>query len=106
MVPINLPPLRQRHEDIPLLANHFLSHYWERHRGHSEASPRLSEATIDFLQTRHWRGNVRELQNVIEQLAVLAEPAHLVQPDDVPIYDDSATGRRRSPCGRASLRQS
>src|SRR5688572_5886203 len=90
VVPIHLPPLRRRQEDIQILANHFLSHYWERHRGHSEAPPRLSESTIDFLKTRHWRGNVRELQNVIEQLTVLCESASLIQPDDVPMYDDSA----------------
>ncbi len=88
VVPINLPPLRKRPEDVPLLANHFLTHYWERHRGSGEQQPRLSDSAIEFLRSKPWRGNVRELQNVIEQLAVLTEPAHLVQPDDVPIYDD------------------
>lgn len=88
VVPINLPPLRKRVEDVSLLANHFLTHYWERHRGSSEAQPKLTEAAIEFLRTRPWRGNVRELQNVIEQLSVLAEPGHQVMPEDVPIYDD------------------
>lgn len=88
VVPIHLPPLRKRLEDIPLLANHFLTHYWERHRGTSEPQPRLSEQAIEFLRSRPWRGNVRELQNVIEQLSVLTEPGHLVLPEDVPIYDD------------------
>jgi DNA-binding NtrC family response regulator len=88
VVPIHLPPLRKRVEDIPLLANHFLTHYWERHRGTGEAAPRLSEDAIEFLRTRPWRGNVRELQNVIEQMAVLTEPGHLVQPEDVPVYED------------------
>jgi DNA-binding NtrC family response regulator len=97
VVPIHLPPLRRRQEDIPILANHFLSHYWERHRGHSEPPPRLSESTIDFLKTRHWRGNVRELQNVIEQLTVLTESASLIQPDDVPMYDDSTSGAAPEP---------
>ena len=97
MVPIHLPPLRRRQEDIQILANHFLSHYWERHRGHSEAPPRLSESTIDFLKTRHWRGNVRELQNVIEQLTVLTESGSLIQPDDVPMYDDSGPGAAPEP---------
>jgi DNA-binding NtrC family response regulator len=88
VVPIHLPPLRKRPEDIPLLANHFLTVYWDRHRGAHEPQPRLSEAAIEFLRTRQWRGNVRELQNVIEQLAVLAEPGQIVQPADVPVYDD------------------
>jgi DNA-binding NtrC family response regulator len=90
VVPINLPPLRKRQEDIPLLANHFLTHYWERHRGPNEPPPRLADSAIEFLRSRQWRGNVRELQNVIEQLSVLAEPGHVVQPDDVPIYEDAA----------------
>jgi DNA-binding NtrC family response regulator len=91
VVPIKLPPLRKRLEDIPLLANHFLTHFWERHRQAGEPPPRLTEAAIDFLRSRPWRGNVRELQNVIEQLAVLIEPGHLVEPDDIPTYDEAAT---------------
>ncbi len=91
VVPIHLPPLRKRPEDIALLANHFLTHYWERHRGTGETQPRLSESSIEFLRSRPWRGNVRELQNVIEQLAVLTEPGHVVLPEDVPIYDDAGT---------------
>ncbi|MEP7344143.1 MAG: sigma-54 dependent transcriptional regulator [Gemmatimonadaceae bacterium] len=91
VVPIHLPPLRKRQEDIPLLANHFLSHFWDRHRGANEAPPKISDAAIEFLRGRPWRGNVRELQNVIEQLTVLAEPGHLVLPEDVPIYDDNLT---------------
>jgi len=91
VVPIKLPPLRKRLEDIPLLANHFLTHFWERHRQPGEPAPRLTEAAIDFLRSRPWRGNVRELQNVVEQLAVLAEPGQGVQPDDVPLYDDAAS---------------
>src|SRR5215212_8427440 len=90
VVPIKLPPLRKRLEDIPLLANHFLTHFWERHRQPGEPAPRLTEAAIEFLRSRPWRGNVRELQNVVEQLAVLAEPGQGVQPDDVPMYDDAA----------------
>jgi DNA-binding NtrC family response regulator len=93
VVPINLPPLRKRPEDIPLLANHFFSVFWERHRGPNEQTPKLSDEAIEFLRTRPWRGNVRELQNVIEQLAVLAEPGHLVQANDVPIYDEAGTER-------------
>jgi DNA-binding NtrC family response regulator len=90
VVPIHLPPLRKRHEDVALLANHFLTHFWERHRGSNEPQPKLSDQAIEFLRSRPWRGNVRELQNVIEQLTVLTEPGHVIQPDDVPIYDDAA----------------
>jgi DNA-binding NtrC family response regulator len=90
VVPIKLPPLRKRQEDIPLLANHFLSHYWQRHRQLSDRMPRLSEAAVTFLRSRPWRGNVRELQNVFEHVAVLAEPDQVIQPNDIPIYEDGA----------------
>jgi DNA-binding NtrC family response regulator len=88
VVPIKLPPLRKRLEDIPILANHFLTHYWARHRQQGDRAPRLSEAAVGFLRSRPWRGNVRELQNVIEHVAVLAEPDQVIQPNDIPIYDD------------------
>jgi DNA-binding NtrC family response regulator len=89
VVPIKLPPLRKRLEDIPLLANHFLTYFWNRHRQMGERVPKLSDASIGFLRSRPWRGNVRELQNVIEHVAVLAEPDQIIQPNDIPIYDDS-----------------
>lgn len=88
VVPIALPPLRKRQEDIPLLANHFLSHYWHRHRQQPDRAPRLSEESIQFLRSRPWRGNVRELQNVIEHVAVLVEPDSVIMPDDIPLYED------------------
>ncbi len=89
VVPIRLPSLRKRLEDIPLLASHFLSHYWERHRLASDPLPKLTDSCIEFLRSRPWRGNVRELQNVIEHVAVIAEPGQPVRPEDVPVYDDA-----------------
>jgi DNA-binding NtrC family response regulator len=89
VVPITLPPLRKRQEDIPLLANHFLTYYWHRHRQMPDRCPRLSEESIAFLRSRPWRGNVRELQNVIEHAAVLLEPDQTVQPGDIPLYEES-----------------
>jgi DNA-binding NtrC family response regulator len=44
---------------------------------------------VAFLRSRPWRGNVRELQNVIEHVAVLAEPDQVIQPNDIPVYDDA-----------------
>ena len=86
---IKLPALRQRPEDIPLLATHFLTHYWERHRQRREPAPRFAPGTLEFLASKPWHGNVRELQNVIEHLAVLAEPNQDIRPDDIPFYDDA-----------------
>jgi len=89
VVPIHLPALRERREDIPLLATHFLSYFWERHRRPGTAAPKFSRQCIDFLRTRPWRGNVRELQNAIEHISVLAEPAQEIMPEDVPLSDES-----------------
>ena len=93
VVPIKLPPLRERVGDIPLLANHFLQYYWERHRGARARPPHLSENAIEFLRTRTWRGNVRELQNVIEHVAVIADPNCCIEPDDIPTSEEPALRR-------------
>jgi DNA-binding NtrC family response regulator len=89
VVPIHVPPLRDRPDDIALLANHFLAYYWQRHRD-GEALPRLSEAGIRELRARPWKGNVRELQNVIEHMVVLSRPGAEIQPEAIPVIDGPA----------------
>jgi DNA-binding NtrC family response regulator len=104
VVPIKLPPLRQRQEDIALLANHFLTYYWERHRRETgDTLPKLTENSMEFLRTRQWRGNVRELQNVIEHVAVLAEPGQPIQPQDIPAYEDGNSSPARTPMSGAIM---
>ncbi len=93
VVPITLPPLRERPEDISLLAEHFLSYYWKRHRDPKTPVPKLSQAAIGSLQAREWRGNVRELQNVVEHTVVLVEPGSTVMPDDIPFREIDPTPR-------------
>jgi DNA-binding NtrC family response regulator len=88
VVPIHVPPLRERPEDIPALAYHFLTHYWSRHRESTAPLPRLSHAAIRALVSRPWRGNVRELQNVVEHMVVLIEPGGDIQPRDIPVIGD------------------
>src|SRR3989449_1481670 len=88
VVPIHIPPLRERADDIALLANHFLAYYWRRHRDPSAPLPRLSEAAVRALRVRPWRGNVRELQNVIEHTVVLIEPGGEIQPKDIPVIGE------------------
>jgi DNA-binding NtrC family response regulator len=90
VVLIKLPPLRERREDIPLLANHFLSLYWSRHRK-EPGIPTFAHATMARLADREWRGNVRELQNVVEHIAVLAEPEVPIGPEAIPemVYEQT-----------------
>lgn len=70
VVPVQIPPLRKRSEDIPELVMHFLSYY-------SDANNRyvvhVQPDALEALQAHHWPGNVRELQNYIERAVVMAE---------------------------------
>ena len=80
VVGIELPPLRERRDDIPLLARHFLKQYVSRY-----AIPDLavSDDAIEKMAQYNWPGNVRELQNVIERLAVLAKD-NLIRVETLP----------------------
>jgi DNA-binding NtrC family response regulator len=89
VVPITVPPLRQRQDDISILASHFLRIYWARHRDPGLDLPELSEAALQALRGYHWKGNVRELQNVIEHTVVLVEPGSRIQPSDLPFEDSN-----------------
>ena len=74
VVPIEIPPLRQRREDIPSLVSFFLDHYNEvndRYVAH------LGPGVIEAMQDYHWPGNVRELQNYVERAVVMAETDEL-----------------------------
>ena len=89
VVPIQVPPLRDRLDDIPILAEHFLQQYWARHRDGEANVPYFSSAAMQSLQTRAWRGNVRELQNVIEHAVVLLRAGSEIQPEDLPVLEES-----------------
>ena len=86
MIPIVLPPLRDRREDIPLLAAQFLTRFAQKFRKHVTG---FSPDTILKLCLHDWPGNVRELENVIGRAVAFAEQpiirAHnIVLPDPVP----------------------
>src|SRR5262245_41606590 len=74
MFPVELPPLRRRVEDVPLLAEHFLA---QSARRLGRPRPRLTLADVQQLQRYPWPGNVRELQHVIERAVITAEGARL-----------------------------
>ena len=66
--PIYVPPLNERVEDIPLLADHFLRKFSSEQEKQIEG---FNEEVLDFLKQRHWTGNIRELENFIERLVTL-----------------------------------
>lgn len=74
VVPINLPPLRERQQDIPLLADHFIHVHAKQH--HCNAQP-LTDKTYRRLLEYHWPGNVRELSNRIERFVLLDDEQEL-----------------------------
>lgn len=77
-IEIEVPPLRERFEDIPLLANHFLKHYAEKY---GKAVNRISEAAVTRMHKHPWPGNIRELQHAIERAVILSN-ASVLQPED------------------------
>lgn len=68
VIPVHIPPLRQRKEDIPLLAQHFVQKYASVDRSPVQ---RFTPAALERLMGLHWEGNVRELENMVERLVVL-----------------------------------
>jgi len=82
VVPVVLPPLRQRKEDIPLLAQHFLAKHGARRR---ETIRDFTPAAMDALNKHDWPGNVRELENAIERAIVLAR-GDMITPTDLLYY--------------------
>ncbi len=81
VVPINLPPLRKRRDDIPLLLDHFLRSSNKR----NEKNMRMSTEFLDFLTNYDWPGNVRELQNLVERMVILAN-SEVLRVEDLPEY--------------------
>jgi two-component system response regulator HydG len=80
VITIQLPPLRDRQEDIPLLAHHFLRRYTVKN---AKPLGGFTEEAMDLLQTYAWPGNVRELENAIERAVVLTR-SDLITPVDLP----------------------
>ena len=93
VVPINIPPLRERREDIPYLAEHFV-----KKLARDQATPEraLADKAIEKLLAYHWPGNVRELENAIERSLVLSSGDHLEAGD---IRLESAPSRAASNAG-------
>jgi DNA-binding NtrC family response regulator len=79
VIPIHLPPLRERREDIPLLARHFLEKY---NRKRKKSAHILSDRAMEMLMAYDWPGNVRELENTVERAVMLSDRKTL-EPSDL-----------------------
>ena len=78
VITMNMPPLRERREDIPLLISHFLKIYQERN---NKVVDGISEDVLDILTNYQWPGNVREIKNIIERAVVLTQDRIITQKD-------------------------
>ncbi len=80
VVPIELPPLNQRTEDIETLINYFLSQFSSNY---SLVSPKFSKQTLKVLRGYSWPGNIRELRNLCERMSILLS-GQLIEPENLP----------------------
>ncbi|MGY6276642.1 sigma-54 interaction domain-containing protein [Methylomonas sp. MgM2] len=80
VVPLEIPTLYQRCEDIELLAKHFFAHFAETH---SLQAPTLSKQTLKTLSAYRWPGNIRELRNLCERLSILLA-GRVIEPENLP----------------------
>jgi Nif-specific regulatory protein len=78
--PLQLPPLRERREDVPLLAGHFLARYREEYR---LDLPGFTPESLDALAGYAWPGNIRELENEVQRLVIQAEPGCWIEVTDL-----------------------
>ncbi len=97
VIPIHLPPLRERQEDIPLLAEHFLAKYRTQM---DKQITGISGEAMQYLTAYDWPGNIRELENVIEH-AVALEQARAILPDSLP--ETIRCGTPKSAAGAVGL---
>jgi two-component system nitrogen regulation response regulator NtrX len=79
VIPIQVPPLRERTEDIPALVRHFVG---VLSREINRRPARFSQAALEALGAARWRGNIRELRNVVERLLIMS-PGEVIEADDV-----------------------
>ncbi len=88
VIPIHVPPLRERRSDIPLLAKHFLKKYCS---GKKRCVEGITDEALDILTRYDWPGNVRELENIMERMVILAN-GKMITKDDLPYQILEKTG--------------
>jgi two-component system response regulator PilR (NtrC family) len=99
VIPISLPPLRDRREDIPLIAEHFLAKYTEQM---GKAVAAISREAMELLMRYEWPGNIRELENVIER-AVALERTPTILPESLPPTIRGGEGRSATAASNDAL---
>ncbi len=78
VIPIHIPPLKERIEDIPILINHFAEDITAKHK---KAPIKFEDDAVKFLQSLQWSGNVRELRNAVERIIILIDKRNISKKD-------------------------
>lgn len=78
MIPINIPPLRERSDDIPMLVSHFANDITGKHK---KSPVKFEDGAVKFLQGLPWSGNVRELRNTIERIIIMIDKRDIGKKD-------------------------
>jgi formate hydrogenlyase transcriptional activator len=102
--PLNVPPLRERREDIPLLTRYFVQKHAQRMGRNIETIP---ASALDALTRYDWPGNIRELQNVLERSVILTNgnTLHVAMPEFMETADRGSPRGRNSEASQASERE-
>jgi two-component system nitrogen regulation response regulator NtrX len=107
VIPIRVPSLRERADDIPLLVRHYVDHFT---RENNARPKRVTQAALEVLSRYRWKGNIRELRNTVERLVIMT-PGEMIDVADLPATvrapatDTPAPGASSAPDGGATLRQ-
>jgi DNA-binding NtrC family response regulator len=97
--PISIPPLRERSEDIPLLAEYFINKYCNEIKTPVKS---LSKDSLDILMHYHWKGNVRELENTIERAVILCDD-DVIESEHITLSRQYGTGSALTQVGNGTL---
>src|SRR4029450_8065651 len=90
VIPIHVPPLRERPDDIPLLVRHYIDYF---SRENNTRPRRITQAALDALQRHRWKGNIRELRNTVERLIIMSA-GDTIDVGDLPDLLRSSGGAR------------
>ena len=86
VIPINVPPLRERLEDIPILVNHFANDISQKHK---KALTLFTNDAMKILQSQSWTGNVRELRNIVERIIIIVDKKEITNKDINFMFSDN-----------------
>ncbi|MCX5820651.1 MAG: sigma-54 dependent transcriptional regulator [Deltaproteobacteria bacterium] len=85
VIPLRIPPLRERREDIPLLVDRFLKDFAQKE---GDAEKKVTDEVMTVLMRYHWPGNVRELKNIIERLVIMTQAGVISKCDIAPLFEE------------------